>query len=219
MVNEPAHSDTKGLIEARELLESKLSEMDAWSFTPSQADEPILTEAKQEAAHTAYALRLVLAELDRLALSSRPTEPDEGMEAASQSSQPTEEDVERLRKATDMLIQLCEHANRGAWENGVTDPTGSIDEGNVLAGDIISEARAALAVLPAAPQSRWRAVSEAPRDGTWVQLYSAKWPISCYPLVGWSDGPGEEWQFPAHPQWSAEMPWPTHWMPLSEPPK
>lgn len=64
----------------------------------------------------------------------------------------------------------------------------------------------------------WQPIENAPSDGSWVLLYSDKWPIWSYPMVGWRHRAGDEWEFPAHPQWSSEMSWPTHWMPLPEPP-
>jgi hypothetical protein len=49
-----------------------------------------------------------------------------------------------LYSALDWMVELCHHANPGAFSNGVTDQTGSIDEGDVIASRIIGEARAAL---------------------------------------------------------------------------
>lgn len=51
------------------------------------------------------------------------------------------------------LLELVKHANPGAFTNGVTDSTGSIDEGEVRAGQIIADARRALASLRA-PEGR-----------------------------------------------------------------
>ena len=55
------------------------------------------------------------------------------------------ETIEGIRGALQCMIELYQHANYGAFENGVTDPTGSIDEGNVIASRIYHKARAALA--------------------------------------------------------------------------
>ena len=50
-----------------------------------------------------------------------------------------------LLAALKWMVQLYdEHANRGAFSNGVTDPSGSIDEGDVRASRIIEEAKAAI---------------------------------------------------------------------------
>lgn len=61
---------------------------------------------------------------------------------------------------------------------------------------------------------RWLPIESAPRDGTWVFLYSPTLSIGLYPLVGFDCGDG--WEFPAHkisPAWE-----PTHFMPLPSPP-
>lgn len=50
-----------------------------------------------------------------------------------------------LLTALQDMLELCQHANGGAFSNGVTDATGSIDEGEVIAGKIEGRARAALA--------------------------------------------------------------------------
>lgn len=49
------------------------------------------------------------------------------------------EQIAALRDALDRAIQLLEH---GDFRNGVTDPTGTLDEGVVLAGGLIGELRA-----------------------------------------------------------------------------
>ena len=54
-------------------------------------------------------------------------------------------EIERLREALAGLFDLCLNANAGAWRNGVTDATGTIDEGEVHASDYLDRARAALA--------------------------------------------------------------------------
>ena len=57
---------------------------------------------------------------------------------------------EALKKAWEALqwmIELHQAANDGAFENGVTDPTGSIDEGNVRASRIYDYARAAVRAI------------------------------------------------------------------------
>jgi hypothetical protein len=53
-----------------------------------------------------------------------------------------------LRAALEGLYDLCLHANAGAWENGVTDPTGTLDEGMVHASGIMDVAFAALSATP-----------------------------------------------------------------------
>jgi hypothetical protein len=57
---------------------------------------------------------------------------------------PAPDIVERLRAALEGMVDLCMNANRKAFHNGVTDSTGTMDEGDVMAGRIIDEARAAL---------------------------------------------------------------------------
>jgi len=52
--------------------------------------------------------------------------------------------VLELVEALEWMLELCEHANAGAFNNGVTDQTGSMDEGDVLASKIIGDARTAL---------------------------------------------------------------------------
>src|SRR5579871_3790386 len=54
------------------------------------------------------------------------------------------EQREELLGALEGLLLLCENANRGAFENGVTDPNGTIDEGNVYASRFMGIARAAI---------------------------------------------------------------------------
>jgi hypothetical protein len=49
-----------------------------------------------------------------------------------------EANVERLRDGLGLLLGLCDH---GDFSNGVTDPTGSIDEGCVRAGEVFDEVR------------------------------------------------------------------------------
>ncbi len=49
-----------------------------------------------------------------------------------------------LVEDTTMLLFLCEHANKDAFKNGVTDPSDHIDEGDVRAGNIIWNATKAL---------------------------------------------------------------------------
>ena len=51
---------------------------------------------------------------------------------------------EDLVSVSDMLLQLCWHANDGAFENGVTDPSGWIDQGDYYAVGIMDDARFAL---------------------------------------------------------------------------
>lgn len=55
-------------------------------------------------------------------------------------------EVERLREALETITSMCEM--HGEFSNGVTDSTGTIDEGNVRAGEIIGAARAALKETP-----------------------------------------------------------------------
>ncbi|WP_127677238.1 hypothetical protein [Sinorhizobium meliloti] len=49
-----------------------------------------------------------------------------------------------LLAALKMMVELYNYANVNAFSNGVTDPTGSIDEGDVIASQIASYARAAI---------------------------------------------------------------------------
>lgn len=51
--------------------------------------------------------------------------------------------IARLREALNDMVLLTTHANRGAFSNGVEH--NGIDEGEVIAGQIIDSARAALA--------------------------------------------------------------------------
>ena len=53
------------------------------------------------------------------------------------------ERVKELEGALGGITAMCEQ--HGDFRNGVTDPTGTIDEGNVVAGRVIKSARAALA--------------------------------------------------------------------------
>ena len=55
-----------------------------------------------------------------------------------------EDERDRLRHALDDLLHLCMHASKDAFCNGVTDCSGTIDEGGVRAGAIIDKAREAL---------------------------------------------------------------------------
>jgi hypothetical protein len=55
---------------------------------------------------------------------------------------------ERLAEALKGLLELCDHANAGAFKNGVTDATGSIDEGDYIAMQRMDAARAALKDRP-----------------------------------------------------------------------
>ena len=43
------------------------------------------------------------------------------------------------------MLELVDHANEGAFKNGVTDSTNSIDEGEVIASNYCERARAAVA--------------------------------------------------------------------------
>lgn len=51
--------------------------------------------------------------------------------------------VKELKAALGGITAMCEQ--HGDFRNGVTDPTGTIDEGDVVAGRVIGSARAALA--------------------------------------------------------------------------
>lgn len=52
-----------------------------------------------------------------------------------------------LRAALETLFELCQH---GDFQNGVTDPSGAIDEGEVLASGCMDQAQAALSAAPSA---------------------------------------------------------------------
>lgn len=72
---------------------------------------------------------------------------DESMEAYALSAIAMHRaEVERLREALETITSMCEM--HGEFSNGVTDSTGTIDEGNVRAGEIIGAARAALKETP-----------------------------------------------------------------------
>jgi hypothetical protein len=64
------------------------------------------------------------------------------------SSDQLREKNARLREALEGLIELCQQANHGAFHNGVTDSTGTIDEGDYRASTYIDRARAALKAIP-----------------------------------------------------------------------
>jgi len=49
----------------------------------------------------------------------------------------------RQREALADMIELCMHAKPDAFCNGVTDSTGTVDQGDFIAGRIIDAARAA----------------------------------------------------------------------------
>lgn len=51
-----------------------------------------------------------------------------------------------LATALEALLELIDHANPDAFKNGVTDQTGSVDQGEVYAADFCRQARAALAM-------------------------------------------------------------------------
>ena len=53
-------------------------------------------------------------------------------------------EIVRVWKALAGLYALCMNANDGAFENGVTDNTGTIDEGDVRASEYLAHARRAL---------------------------------------------------------------------------
>ena len=57
------------------------------------------------------------------------------------------EALKKAWKALQWMIELYQAANDGAFENGVTDPTGSIDEGNVRASRIYNDACAAVLAI------------------------------------------------------------------------
>ena len=42
------------------------------------------------------------------------------------------------------IIELCHHAHPDAWKNGVTDSSGTMDEGDVRSFEIVSAAENAL---------------------------------------------------------------------------
>jgi len=51
-----------------------------------------------------------------------------------------------LAAALEALLELIDHANPNAFKNGVTDQTGSVDQGEVYAADFCRQARSALAM-------------------------------------------------------------------------
>lgn len=62
--------------------------------------------------------------------------------AWNRRSDPLVERVKELEEALNCITSMCE--THGDFRNGVTDPTGTIDEGNVIAGRIVGDARAVL---------------------------------------------------------------------------
>jgi hypothetical protein len=52
--------------------------------------------------------------------------------------------VAALEEALGDVIAVCEHANKDAFANGVTDSTGGMDEGEVRSWEAIERARKAL---------------------------------------------------------------------------
>ena len=63
----------------------------------------------------------------------------------------------------------------------------------------------------------WQPIETAPKDGTHVLLYWPTMSISSYPLVGFHHGDEYGWE-PVADRDYGEI-YPTHWMPLPEPPK
>jgi hypothetical protein len=59
--------------------------------------------------------------------------------------------TEQLYKALSDLYDMC--LCNGNFKNGVTDATGTIDEGEVKAGDYLDKARAAIAAYEASKSS------------------------------------------------------------------
>ena len=49
--------------------------------------------------------------------------------------------VVQLRDSLESLVDLCDHAARDAWKNGVTDPSGMLDEGESRAAELYERAR------------------------------------------------------------------------------
>ena len=63
--------------------------------------------------------------------------------------------------------------------------------------------------------SEWQPIATAPKDGSWIMVYWKTMRISMFPMiVFWDEG----WE-PANDFLKdyGEV-WPTHWMPLPEPP-
>jgi len=94
--------------------------------------------------------------------------------------------VARLRTAAADALTLLEYAiGSDAFKTGVTDPTGSIDEGDVRASGIINELRKAL---------------EGPHYGDTSRCSECRTPITYMPRAGWSHdrAGGGEWAITAH---------------------
>jgi hypothetical protein len=96
-------------------------------------------------------------------------------------------------------------------------PTGdwSRDVYGAAKKEYYSAARAALNAVP-----RWRPISEAPKDGTPVDLWcdGRRWTDMEWNSTSPSN-PDGAWK-PEGASWKEELSWmrPTHWMPLPEPP-
>lgn len=111
-------------------------------------------------------------------------------------------------------------ASRSSGEGEQQDP--SLSLGSEMEGEYSAQSQPIPVSndgMPAPLSDGWRVIASAPNDGSWVLLYSVKWPIWSYPMVGWRHDPGDQWEYPAHPQWADELPWPTHWMPMPSPPE
>ncbi len=104
-------------------------------------------EARDEAAHADMASGALAAIHDILDSCGIPrgTFADDHARNAVVALKEARAECERLREALAGLFDLCLNANAGAWRNGVTDATGTIDEGEVHASDYLDRARAALA--------------------------------------------------------------------------
>jgi len=60
----------------------------------------------------------------------------------------------------------------------------------------------------------WQPIETAPKDGAWLLLYWVTMPITLYPFCAfWDDG----WWHPSFRDYGEVFP--THWMPLPEPPR
>lgn len=57
--------------------------------------------------------------------------------------------LREIRDALSFLMEVHDHANKDAFKNGVTDQTGTLDEGDVIAASAYGDARRALALIDA----------------------------------------------------------------------
>ena len=108
--------------------------------------------------------------------------------------------IEEVRGVMDEVIEEIQHGNL------VTD----------------HQVRPLLKAAEAYCEMQWRPIEEFKgEDGEWVQLYWYGMPINMYPAIGYyEDGlyaNPKSWSLVSHPEYGEVFP--THWMPLPNPPQ